>query len=76
MIAVSEKAELKSPGYPYVLSEYLSCRWLLEAPVDQVIFCNFLETISPFCGVKVRSYGVATVAATARKCCRNNWIPF
>ena len=36
VISVNEKAELKSPGYPYVLSEHLSCRWLLEAPEGQV----------------------------------------
>ena len=36
VIAVNEKAELKSPGYPYVLSEHLSCRWLLEASEGQV----------------------------------------
>ena len=36
VITVGEKAELKSPGYPYDVPVDISCRWLLEALDGQV----------------------------------------
>ena len=36
VIEADGKGEIKSPGYPYDVPEHLSCRWLLEAPADQV----------------------------------------
>ena len=57
VLQAGDKAELKSPGYPYDVPEHLSCRWLLEAPTGQVTSTfNLMHftNLQPWCSIPVR----------------------
>ena len=59
VLPAGDKAELKSPGYPYDVPEHLSCRWLLEAPEGQVTSTfNFLyfTNLQLRCSLPVRPH--------------------